>query len=187
MKRSLTTLSAVAAATLSFAARAEDGFTQLVNDTNAHVQLYGTDVTGINLALKLGSPTVYGMATVGMQPTFLMGSDATAHRYALGLGVGGHFAVAPSFFIDADLTGSFLNTGGFIGDARTVLGTLRLMANYEVTDRFSIFAGPTLQSSFDFGAKTPVDMGLPFAPRLDVVEGDLNVRAWPGFVVGVQL
>ncbi|MGA9524989.1 MAG: hypothetical protein WBV82_26255 [Myxococcaceae bacterium] len=185
----LSVFAAVATFACSFAAHAEGDFMKVVNDTNAHVQLYGTDVTGLNLALKMGSPTVYGMATVGMQPTFLLAQDARAdgHLYSLGLGVGAHFKLAPRFSLDADLSGSFLNAGGFIGNAQSVLGTLRVMANYEITDRFSVFAGPTLQSSFDFGGNAPRDLGLGFAPKMTVAEGDLDVRAWPGFVIGVQL
>ncbi|MGA9519813.1 MAG: hypothetical protein WBV82_00030 [Myxococcaceae bacterium] len=162
---------------------------KFVNDTNAHVQLYGTDVTGLNLAVKMGSPTVYGMATVGMQPTFLMPENerGNGHLYSLGLGVGVHFKLAPRFSLDADLSGSYLNAGGFDLDARRVLGTLRVMANYEVAGRFSVFAGPTLQSSFDFGGNGPRALGLDFAPKATLATGDLDILAWPGFVVGVQI
>ncbi|MCI0569817.1 MAG: hypothetical protein L0Y66_03630 [Myxococcaceae bacterium] len=188
MKHTLASLSAVAAATCSLAASAAPGGEEpALLPFDVKVQAYASDVSLANLALKVGGEHIYGLATVGMQPTFML-SAATPSRWSVGLGVGGIMPLeATAFFLHADLIGSFLNEGSFIGDAKSLLGTVRLMAGFRVTDTISVFAGPTLNTLVDLGGRQWSDVGFGFIPKWDIASGATSVSAWPGATLGVQL
>jgi hypothetical protein len=202
VNRLASSLTAAAALSLSSSALAAAPLAQATTDDRAlelstrdvapftfevDLQAYASDMALANLAVKVGGDHFYGMVLAGMQPTFMM-QDQQLHRWSLGLGAGAHLPLAAGFSVDGDLSGSLLSYGSFVGDGKSLLGTLRVMAAYRVADALSVFAGPTLNTLFDFNGRTWSEAGLSFAPKLDGTLGDTTtLRVYPGFVVGVQL
>jgi uncharacterized protein YjbI with pentapeptide repeats len=156
------------------------GLVSIVESGQFHVNAWASEFSLANIGIKMGSRTIYNVFMFGCQP----GGDST--RLLAGLGIGGHIALN-RFFVDIDAVGhsvgrgpEWLEAGGL-----RLLSSLRLTGGWQLTDMLALTAGPSLNvwvSDREDGSAIPL-YDLPLFHH----EGDVNVRIWPGFTIGLQL
>ena len=156
------------------------GLVSIVENGQFHVNAWASDFSLANIGIKMGSRTVYNVFMFGCQP----GGDST--RLLAGLGIGGHIPLN-RFFVDVDAVGHSVGRGPewFEEGWLNLLSSLRLTGGWQLTDMLALTAGPSLNvwvSDREDGSAIPL-YDLPLFHH----EGDVNVRIWPGFTVGLQL
>jgi hypothetical protein len=152
------------------------GLLNFIGNGQLHAELYGSDITQLNLNVKLGSERVYTVFAGGIG-----GKRGGQDEYAtLGLGVGVHLPTTERFFVDVDVLASSL----FVDrkwDSHWLLTQLRAIGGYQVARRFAVTLGPTLNVQTAFDDHEP----LPFG-KLVITEGH-QVRVTPGLQLGVRI
>jgi hypothetical protein len=156
------------------------GLVSIVENGQFHVNAWASEFSLANIGIKTGSRTIYNVFTLGWQP------DGDSNRLLAGLGIGGHIAL-DRLFVDIDAVGHsvYRGTGSFEEGGGGLLSSLRLTGGWQLTDMLAVTAGPTLSvwvSDADNGSEIPF-YDLP----LYRYDGDVKVRIWPGFTVGLQL
>ncbi|MFP2906190.1 LA_2272 family surface repeat-containing protein [Pyxidicoccus sp. 3LFB2] len=159
------------------------GLLSFVGNGQAHVQVWGSDVSLTNVGLKLGGRHLYTLLTAGFTPAL----DGESRRYVLGAGFGGHIPLG-RFYVDVDVVGSTVHSRRIFEESEHVLGQLRLMAGWQVARRFAVFGGVTANTlvSWDEDERWE-DLGIGPEWRETSDGGRTVVRTWPGLVAGVQL
>jgi len=159
------------------------GLLSFVGNGQAHMQVWGSDVSLSNVGLKLGGRYIYTLLTAGFTPPL----DGERRRYVFGAGFGGHVPLG-RFYVDVDVVGSTLQSERLFEEHEHVLAQLRLMAGWQVARRFAVYAGVTSNTlvSWDSGERWE-ELGIGPEWR-EVSDGGRTVaRTWPGVLVGVQL
>jgi len=160
------------------------GLISIVENGQFHVSVWASEFSLVNVGIKTGSKTIYNVFMLGCQP----GGDST--RLLAGLGIGGHISL-DRFFVDIDALGHSVYPAPewprewFEGGGSDLLSSLRVTGGWQLTDMLALTAGPTLSvwvSSREDGSAIPL-----YDFPMYHYEGDVNVRIWPGFTVGLQL
>jgi len=159
------------------------GLLSFVGNGQAHVQVWGSDVSLSNVGLKLGGRYIYTLLTAGFTPPL----DGERRRYVLGAGFGGHIPLG-RFYVDVDVVGSTLHSRRMFEESEHVLGQLRLMAGWQVARRFAVYGGVTSNTlvSWDSDERWE-ELGIGPEWREVSDGGRVVARTWPGVLVGVQL
>lgn len=159
------------------------GLLSFVGNGQAHVQVWGSDVSLANVGLKLGGRHLYTLLTAGFTPPL----DGERRRYVFGAGFGGHIPLG-RFYVDVDVVGSTLHSRRMFEESEHVLGQLRLMAGWQVARRFAVYGGVTANTLVSWDDDERWDE-LGIGPQWREVSdgGRTVVRTWPGVLVGVQL
>jgi hypothetical protein len=146
-----------------------------------HMELWASDIQVANLGVKLGGGPFYLTLLSGFAP----GRDA---RFSFAAGLGGHLTLSHRLWLDMDVTGGAVQPvqKPLEGDGGNVLGQARLMFGFQIMPRLAVFAGPTYNAWFVWGAP---DFGS--VTRLPVSESrpkpDQRLQHWPGFQVGLHI
>ena len=156
------------------------GLISIVEHGQFHVNAWASEFSLVNVGIKTGSRIIYNVFSVGYQP------DGDSSRLFAAIGIGGHIPMN-RFFLDIDGVYYSPRTGPdwFEEEGSDVLTGIRMNAGWQVTDYLAVTAGPT----FSVWVSDRSDgSGIPFynAPLFHS-EGDVNVRIWPGFNLGLQL
>ena len=137
-------------------------------------ELYGSDVNPLNVSLKLGTERVYTVFAAGG------GRFGGREHYTLGLGLGVHLPVQQRLFVDVDAVASVLNL-----DRKWTMDhslyQLRTIAGFQLSPRFALTVGPTLNVQV---ADEP-DTLLPLGQW--VISQGHEARVWLGLQVGVRI
>ncbi len=129
-------------------------------------------------ALKHGSRKVHYIYGGGVNST------SRCPEWALTLGMGGHFELSHSLFLETDLLARHISpTTGFLLATNT-LGTARAVAGLQVFEQVAFTAGLTANTLV-----SSVQDGASYAEKGSSVahQGALTVRSFPGVQFGVQL
>lgn len=137
-------------------------------------EVYGSDVNPLNLSLKLGTERVYSVFTVGA------GRFGGREHFSLGFGLGVHLPVQQRFFVDVDALSSTLHVDRKWSFDHA-LYQLRAIGGFQVSRRFALIAGPTLNVQVAEDDDTLLPLG-----RLVITEGH-RARVWPGLQLGVRI
>lgn len=142
-------------------------------------QVWADDVNLANVGVKIhGSKYIYNVLSAGGQP---MGG---LKRYSLGWGIGGHVPIR-NLYIDFD---GMLQSLRFEGDAASVyvLGQVRTVIGWHVTERFAVYAGPTYNTyvSHDGGPNAARNVTIFGTSR--EYDGKFRGREWKGVMAGVE-
>lgn len=135
-----------------------------------------SDVAVANVGMKLGGKYTYGLMAFGFHPFF------SSPRYFLTGGLGVHVPVG-SWFLDIDVTASMMFASG--GFQQAFLPTaLRVVAIHEIGGGLSLTTGLTWNVVVGWNG---ADADLAALSQAVHRDGDVTVRQFPGFVLGIQL
>jgi hypothetical protein len=154
------------------------GIFSFVRKGQIHVDMWASETSAANIALKTGSEQVYSILALGYQPTF--GDDP--YRWSYGIGIGGRIPLGVGF-ANIEALSFHINEDEIWTEEFHNLNKLRVIYGWEIDPRFSIFAGATLNvfvSQFNDGDHISI------SSIYDRSGDDTWVRIWPGFVAGIQ-
>jgi hypothetical protein len=154
------------------------GIFSFVRKGQIHVDVWASEISVANVALKTGSKHVYSILAVGYQPPF----GDNPYRWSPGIGIGGHIPFG-SKFVNVEALSFHINEDEGWTEELHMVSKIRLIGGWEVNPSFSVFAGVTLNvfvSQFDDGSH--IALGSLYDKNWD----DTWIRMWPGFVAGVQ-
>lgn len=160
-------------------ADASVGLFSWVGNGTHDVELFATEFSLVNAALRFGGKNVYGLLVGGLQPAER--EEVGERRWTFGAGVGTRIGLSNRFRLDIDLLAQNVQYGEpyDTDDGENVLGTLRVLVGLEATPWLAAFAGPTL-SVYSAKEENPdIDLGKKF----DLWGGS---RAWVGFAGGLR-
>ena len=156
------------------------GIFSFVRKGQIHVDLWASETSIANMALKTGSKHFYSILATGFHP-----SDP--YRFSYGVGIGGHIphgsrfvnVEALSFQVYEDIA-----EADRWNDKIHLISKLRLIGGWEINPRFSAFAGLTLNV---FVSEVNDGEHIAIASFYEYNDADKRwVRMWPGFVAGIQ-
>ncbi|WP_044890189.1 hypothetical protein [Myxococcus hansupus] len=148
---------------------------------SAHMEFWASDIQVANMGVKIGGGPIYLTLMAGLEP----GRDA---RFNFAVGVGGHMTLARRLWVDLDVTGGAVQPvrNPLEGDGGNVLGQARLMVGFQLLPRLAVFAGPTYNAWFSWGASDFDSITrMPFSESNP--EPDQRLQHWPGLQVGIQI
>jgi hypothetical protein len=154
------------------------GVLNVLWEGRTHVDVWGGDTGFVHAAVKHGGQFFHNIYALGVRP-----GDETS--WSLGLGFGLHFDVGEAYYLDIDGIAHHINEGeGWTGDTNS-LTKARGLVGWQVKPWLGLFAGLTYNLFV-----SDVSDGTQYAVFLDTLVSDPGeervVRAWPGFVLGVQ-
>jgi hypothetical protein len=163
------------------------GLLNLSREGIHRLDLWANETTPVNLSTRLGGHHVYGILTTGAR-----GGDRS--RITAGLGLGIHLDATEDVSLDVDVIGQYVidPEGQMPEGGGNSLETLRLGVGYDLGP-VSIFGGPTYNLLAGYGRdpedRARPDQLLPGAPAgaRDWGAGNVRLRGWPGFFLGMQL
>ena len=141
-------------------------------------EFWGNETFYMNTSFRIGVPKFYTVFTIGYRPGF---SD---FNWALGVGAGTSFAIGDNHSIDLEGHVYHINSQFWRRWEYNQLNQLRVNFNYQVTDHFSIVAGPTLN--------VLISENDSYAQRISPVwsykisQRRNSVRGWIGFNLGFR-
>ncbi len=153
------------------------GLLNLIGNGFRRLNFWASDFSLVNVGLKTGTCNVYGILTTGLSP-FDPG------RFYFGGGLGGHIPFEP-FYWDIDLINYNVRPFDEFGHVDQLF-SLRGSAGWRIGERFSVFAGPTL-NCWVSDAENGSEVSLYDLPIYDTRSGETWIRVWPGFNVGIQI
>ncbi len=159
-------------------AKAPIGLLNFIEEGYHAVGLWGGDLSGATLGVKLGGELTYTALGLGLRPKM----DGYTTTAALGLHL-----VSGRFFLDTDLGSTAFQDrkSGLWTESRHAIGaTWRLAGGFRLWKDLSVVAGPTLNVVTSWGAQ---DVDLALLPQKVWRNGETTVRLFPGFTLGLQI
>lgn len=169
----------------AFAQQAEDDVSQSSSQGlrrgSTHMEFWVSDIQVANMGVKLGGGAVYFTLMAGLEP----GRDA---RFSFAAGVGGHMTLSRRLWVDLDVTGGAIQPvrNPLEGDGGNVLGQARLTLGVQLMSRLAVFAGPTYNAWFSWGA-SDFDAVTRLSFRESNPKPDQRLQHWPGVQVGLHI
>jgi len=154
------------------------GIFSFVRKGRINVDVWASDTSVANIALKTGSKHVYSILALGFQPSF----GDNPYRWSPGIGIGGHIPFG-SKYINIEALSFGINEGEAWTEDVHMVNKLRLIGGWEATPNISVFAGLTLNV---FVSEVNDGSHIATGSFYDHEGKDKWVRMWPGFVAGVQ-
>ncbi|WP_242352556.1 LA_2272 family surface repeat-containing protein [Anaeromyxobacter sp. SG64] len=150
------------------------GVLALVRNGRHEVELYATELTPLAAGVRLGGRRAYGVLGAGVQPDPQERSGKTLSTLGGGAGVG--FEPAQRLALDLDLVAQAVSLDG---TPEAVLGVLRAVAAYRLTEWMGVLAGPTANVLVSDEDQPDLHLGWKLGGR--------HARVWVGFVAGVRI
>jgi len=155
------------------------GLVNVVRDGRSHFDTWFSADGFAQIAFKHGGDYFHYIYTVGYGAF----SELT---WNLGIGLGGHIPLKGGFYIDIDLLSQHINHGGWSTELN-LMNTFRVIAGWQILPKMAIYGGVSYQvflsQRYD-GAQYPLITSEVLVDRQQ--PGDLLVRGWPGFLIGLQ-
>lgn len=154
------------------------GLVNIIWEGRTHVDVWGSEDGFVNTAFKHGGERFHYIYGAG----YRTGSDDLGAWRAT-IGMGGHTELTQRLFVDTDVLSSYVHDTDSQEYGVNVLNTARLVGGVQLTHRLALMAGPTYNVlvSDTCGPKYAGPGTTVFTP------GPIQVRGWPGVMVGVQL
>ena len=157
------------------------GVFSFVRKGQIHVDLWASETSVANVALKTGSKHVYSILAAGIHP-----SDP--YRFSYGIGIGGHIPRG-SKFVNVEALGfqvyeDIAEADGWDDKTHTI-SKIRLIGGWEIKPRISVFAG-LIFNVFVSNVNDGENIAIASFYEYTDDEDKRWVRMWPGFVAGVQ-
>jgi hypothetical protein len=154
------------------------GIFSFVRKGQIHLDVWASETSVANIALKTGSKHVYSILALSYQPSF--GDDP--YRWSPGIGIGGHIPFG-SKYINIEALSFGINEGEAWTEDVHMINKLKLIGGWEATPHVSVFAGLTLNV---FVSQVNDGSHIATGSFYDHEGTDTWVRMWPGFVAGVR-
>jgi len=150
------------------------GLVNIIPGGRTQLELTGADTGFVHLALKHGSRYLHNIYSLGIRV-----QDAS---WSFGLGLGGRIPIGTTMFVDIDLVSHFLNAELFVG-RQSMIHQIKVVYGIHVLRWLALTVG----ISYSFMV-TEIDDGSQYPLFGDSIlhEGDVMVRSWPGFQIGIQ-
>ena len=154
------------------------GLVNIIWEGRTHVDAWVTEDAFASVALKHGGDRFHYIYGAGVRAI-----DGIPLAWRGTAGVGGHAPISTAVFLDADLMAAYTHAPSLGPAGLDVLNTARMVFGLSVTDRLAVTGGVSynLQVTDACGPKYGGPATTVFRP------GPVQVRGWPGFMVGVQL
>jgi hypothetical protein len=149
------------------------GLLNIITRGRFRAAAWASETSVANVSVKLGSKHVYSFGVAGFSPW-------GQARIGLGLGVGVQVDVG-RFYGQLEADVRTLSTPSRLFQTASLQVTQRLVLGWQVTEAFSLFAGPSFSQLTAFDG-SDLTAATPFG-----VSTSPNVRLVPGVVVGAQL
>lgn len=159
-------------------ASAPIGLVNVITEGKLHLAAWAAETSVANVALKAGSPHVYGLASVGLDPRGVAPGQV---HVAFGLGLGGRVRKDKWYGELEALTEIFQRVGGPWSGVVQSAG-LRVNVGFQAWERLAFFAGPQLHVHVALASSA--DVRALSSWGFDVAS---TVRLVPGLVAGVQV
>jgi len=157
------------------------GLVNIVADGRQHLEVFATETSAVNVAVKLGNRTFHSVLTAGVDA----GSHAGETRWTAGAGLGVHLPLLPRLSLDVDAISQTVYYGSSDPAGTRALVTLRPTFAWQVAPRFALFAAPSA-NLFVTRAGEHGDVG--FLSERNLNEGGRNdARLFAGFAVGARI
>jgi len=153
------------------------GLVNIIWEGRTHVDAWATEGGFVNTALKHGGERFHYIYGAGYRP-----GDLELMAWNAMVGMGGHAELTQRLFVDTDIISAYVHE--IDADyGLNLLNTARLVGGVQVTDRLALVAGPSYNVSVSdvCGPKYAGPGVTVFSP------GPVQVRGWPGVMVGIQL
>ncbi|MFT4974663.1 MAG: hypothetical protein ACI8S6_000546 [Myxococcota bacterium] len=154
------------------------GLVNIIWEGRTHVDVWATETGFINAAFKHGGERFHYIYGAGYRP----GSGDLPGAWSGMVGMGGHTELTQRLFVDSDVISAYVHDAE-AAYGLNLLNTARLVGGVQLTHRLALLAGPTYNVlvSETCGPKYAGPGTTVFNP------GPVQVRGWPGVMVGVQL
>ncbi len=152
------------------------GLVSCVEGLKSHIDVWGSETRFINVGLRSGTEYFHNLVFLGAQVN-------DPFRWSIGWGIGGHKNISESVYLEIDTSIQHINEDEFWTSEKNVLGKLRVIGNWQISDTMSIYAGPTfnyLVSEVNDGS----DLASWSFSEKD--SGNRWERTWPGIDIGVR-
>ena len=148
---------------------------------NVHPEVWTSDVAMLNVGLRMPAKYTYTGVYAGLHP---VGKN---EAWTFGLMFGGHLRLPARLFLDIDLATSVTANGLKFKVPLGVLGQLRVLFGWQPYDRLAVFGGPTLNVMGDrlLDVRDTARPGYGWEGA-SVHPGNIRLRIWPGFALGVR-
>lgn len=152
-----------------------------------HLEVFSSDLALLNLALRFDAKYNYSFVTIGVHP-FKQGQVSMA-----GLGTGAKIPLTERLTLSPDLVfrmaiGGKLNFAADTEARLMSIGSLRLLLNARLHDRFSLFAGPAWHLRYAAHSEFPAQHSRPGFPLPSfALKSDNQFRTWFGFTAGLRI
>lgn len=155
------------------------GLLSFVGNGYKELSVWTGDFARLGASFKLGGPHVYTVFTAAGNP------ERVAPSWLAAMGFGGHLPMG-RLYTDFDLQAGGTSEGIVFDDTGgSLLVMLRVALGLRL-GRLHLWGGPTLNLAMGFDAN--VDAAGSFGHgTIERFEGDVALRAWPGFALGVGL
>jgi hypothetical protein len=163
---------------VSRSADAAVGLVSAVAEGRHEVEVFATELSPMNVALRLGGRRVHGVLVAGVDPDEQR--EVEAIRWTAGGGVGAGFDLSERFTLDVDVIAQTIRYDDDDAEPDNVLGSVRAIAGWRATPWIALFAGPTVNLLVSDGTHPDVDLGR----KVDLRESG---RLWAGFVAGLRI
>lgn len=159
-------------------ASAPIGLVNVITEGRFHLAAFAAETSVANVAVKAGSPHVYGLASVGFNPR---GTVAGQVHVAFGLGLGGRVR-KDKWYGEVEAQTEVLQRVGGPWSGVVQSAGLRVNVGFQAWERFAFFAGPQLH--VHVALANSGDVRALSSWGFDVAS---SVRLVPGLVAGVQV
>lgn len=145
----------------------------------------GTDeVLPINISLRTGTRSFYNMIFAGVRP-----EQADSVTWAFGYGIGTSPRLGMKTFLNIELSSEQMNKGNVL--AMNLINRVYLGFDYQISKRFGLFAGPTLNYRvYDNSYTDHPELFTNFSPTIQsekfYATNDIATQLWWGFRAGVR-
>ena len=152
------------------------GLVSLVTGVPTWYDVWAEATGFVNVGFRSGTDHIHNYIFTGMRPD-------DPYRWALGWGVGGHTDMSDDYYLEADASVRHINVDEFWTDGRNTQVTFRVLGGWRVSDKISLYAGPT----FDYYTSN-IEDGSDIASwsSSESQSGGTWDRTWPGIVVGIR-
>ena len=176
------------------------GFLNIVKKGYNRVEFSGGESLLANVALKLGAKSFYNIFAFGGRwddMTYTNASNETVegnlYTWALGYGFGTAITLGPRTLLNIEATAMHVNEREAWTKELNLLNQLKLLMDFRLGNRTSVFAGPS--GNLMFSRLRDAETGLvgskisPYNLYDETVlkgAGETNVKMWVGFNAGIR-
>ncbi|WP_224366213.1 caspase family protein [Hyalangium versicolor] len=155
------------------------GALSIVRKGRLAFEVWADDISPVSVGLKYGSQRVYVLLVEGVQPW------EKTYRSFLFLGLGLHFNLTPSYYLDTDMSYGSWSTHIFGNAPKNHLIRTRLMVGRELKRRLALFGGVSV-NLYDVPEELE-DRWISWMPQWTVGKGENPDRMWLGLLFGLRI
>lgn len=177
-------------------AKAPYGLLNFVKYGYNRLEVGATENMYVNLGAKFGVRKLYNIVHLGLrwdvveQTVDNLTSEAVYTSWSVGYGFGVAPRLGKKVLLNMETVAMHVNEMDSWTSKLNLLGQFRMTIDYQLNDRFSFYAGPTLNMMWSqlYDASTDTyGSRIPHKPLWNEQQGETNFQGWVGFSAGIRL